>query len=247
MAWHRCLPTQPCDRRVSAEHLVELDGANGAAWLALMDSLSPLNDTGGIDIALARAAQAPTFDLRRGSIYVHLYPALAEMLPSEECWEQLSPRLRESVGGEMTRESVADLGAQLYENLYMPPGFSLEFNCQGRKGRRLTPSRRRDCVAVLERLANQPSIPDREKGLRMLIRLLGQDGSAQWREEYRRVLWLRQQAQYVLYEPGSAAQIWAGGEINYYLAILQERGSWPPPPDWLPEREFARNLILEGR
>jgi hypothetical protein len=248
MAWHRCFPGPLCDPVARARHLAEVDRDNGGAWLALMDSASPVADMATLDYALARAAQAPVFDLRLGNWSGYVFPILASLPPSPHCWKQIQPELAKLTGPAPTPLNLAYLQSRLGENLLQPPGFALGFACVDRDGRRLAPSRRRDCVTVLERLTREQTLSTRSRALRLLIPLLGGgEASATWRERYRRLRWLGYQARAIKESPDSGARVLAEGEFNYYLGLLRDQGLWPPPPAWLPDDADSRSLILEGR
>ena len=248
VAWAYCMEHQGCDREARARHLVQLDSRNGAAWLALMDSVDPVRDNGSLEYALARAAQAPTFELRYGTIYVSLYPALAEIPIADRCWRYMEPKLQELTGSDATPPDLADVLAHLWELANMGPGFALHHACRDHDDHRIAPSRRRDCIAVMSRLVEQPSMRVQMTTLPLLIRLLGGGSASQpMREQYRQMRWLHRYSTQLRFPPGSGARIWSKGEIPYFKAQLREQGLWPPPPDWLPPDERSRLLVVEGR
>lgn len=242
-AWEHCPPARGCDQLARARHLVAVDGSNGAAWLALMDSLHE-RDESAQEYALARAAQSPAFDLRRGRTYTRLFRILLSLPPSPRCWPKVASALQEMSGGMATPADFADLAAYGSELAATIPGYALREACTDREGHRLAPSRRRDCITVLDRLADQPALSDQLKALRLMLPLLGQSEVHRLRrEQYRQLQWLLQKMPFVQYPLGSGARIWAQGEVPFYESLLREKNLWPPPPDWLPHDERSRRLI----
>lgn len=244
-AWEHCLPSQACNREARARHLVAVDTPNGAAWLALMDSLGRTGVSPEQEYALARAADAPDFDLRRGRTYVLLYPAFAELGPSEQCWNLIAPGLQEMTGTLMTPSDIADMKAHGWELAVTSPGAALARACSRHEGAPWSASRRKDCIAVASRMAELPTLTDQLIGVRLLVDLLDDGDAARLRREhYRRLRWLMDNLPLLKFPAGSGARIWAQGEVSFHVAQLRERNLWPPPPDWLPQDEHSRRLIL---
>lgn len=248
VSWEHCPRARGCDQLARARHLVVVDGNNGAAWLALMDSALHVRDEATQEYALARAARSPVFDMRRGGTYTRLYAILLELPPSPRCWPHIANQSQEISGEPMTPAEYADLAAHGSELAVAIPGYGLREACMDGEGHRLAPSRRMDCISVLARLADQPTISDQLRALRLLIPLLGRSETSRFRQEqYRQLLWLLRKMPFVRFPLGSGARIWAQGEVDFFQSQLLEQGLWPPPPDWLPADEDSRKLILDAR
>ena len=107
-----------------------------------------------------------------------------------------------------TPADFADLAAYGSELAATIPGYALREACTDREGHRLAPSRRRDCITVLDRLADQPALSHQLKALRLMLPLLGQSEVHRLRrEQYRQLQWLLQKMPFVQYPLGSGAAV----------------------------------------
>jgi len=200
----------------------------------------------GVDDALERAAEAPRFDLHRGRTYLRMQPVLVRMAPSSRCRQLVAGTLDVGTSTEPTAEEWADVVAHFLELATNSPRFGLRRACDVQRNEALVRARAAQCIAVLQRLADEPAMADQSFALPPLIRWLGPADSAARREQLRQLLWLRG-AMAELETRGPLARFWSQGEYEYFRSLAEAQGYWPPPPGWLPRDEKTRLLIVEGR
>lgn len=247
MSFRTCSPDFGCDRHVALQHLADLDPDNAAVWIWVMHQ----EEAGSTarDQALHRAATAKLYDTRSGSAFLRLQPVLATTPPPESC---LSPEVRLLMSKQLSRPATtadwANMVAMPIEflNAWMPYG-GVAKSCKANTQPAMPAPRRQDCMTLLARISDDGSPMAQLIGLSLQIRLAGDgDGSAQLRERYRRLRWLRGHLQ-ELQLGGHVMDIMRDGEVATWQTVAKEQGLWPPPPDWLPDDPRSRSLILTGK
>ena len=250
LAWfsqRSCMESTGCDRDEALRHLLRLDSDNAAVWMLVMEAARRHHDEAGVEHALQRAAHAKFYDSRMGTTYLHFRPALGALAPSARCLEVQTRQLEDTLGRTPNAGDWADVMALAMEMAAGMPAFGALSYCDER-ARPLSASRRKDCMALLSRIADGDTLLEQNLALKRLVLLAGDaPGSGELRERYRQLRWLTARPMPSKLPPDFFPQLWTDGE----LAMLRKRaiaeGRWPPPRDWLPPDAQGRALILTGR
>lgn len=251
LAWSSmryCSQSLGCDREAEWNHLAALDPDNAAVWMLAMDMASQRHDDKAHRQALHRAAGAKFYDSRAGTTFLHARPLLASLERPDRCEGQDTlAQLAELIGHAPSASDWADVEASNLELAFGIPELSSLSAC-GPQAPAMDAQRRRDCMALLSRIAAAgDTVIEQYVALRFLIPLAGDgpEGIA-LRERYRRLRWLWTQVPRTHMPADYFSRLWADGEVAMLTeaAIAQHR--WPPPPDWLPDDERSRMLIVSG-
>lgn len=251
LAWSSvryCSEGLGCDRETEWSHLATLDPDNGAVWMLAMGMALQRHDDAAYGQALHRAAGAKFYDSRIGTTFLHIRPLLASLPQSDECWgQENTAQLTELIGHAPSASDWADIEASSLELALGMPGLAELSGCRP-QAPTMSAQRRRDCMSLLSQIAAGETLLEQNIALRWLIPLTGDgpEGMA-LRERYRRLLWLWTQVPRTHMAADYFSRLWADGEVAMQMeaAIAQHR--WPPPPDWLPDDERSRTLIVSGR
>lgn len=234
-----------CDAEV--RHLLTVDPDNAAAWMAAMSASRSDHDEAGFAYALQRAASAKIYDSRMGVIFLHARTLFARAPVPDSC---LTPQslagLRRDVGREPTNDDRIDIMAFALEAAIGMPALSGMTACIPRPSAPSLPdTQRRQCAALLSRVARGDTLAEQKIAVSGLLRLETDPARlSQLRERYRQLQWLQTVSFGKPLPEHYATRVWSQGEVNTMQAIAIERGLWPPPPDWLPDDPQARALIL---
>jgi hypothetical protein len=250
LAWfsmHHCSEGLGCDRETEWNRLATLDPDNAAVWMLAMGMALQRHDDDAYGQALRRAAGAKFYDSRIGTTFLHIRPLLAALPRSDECWgQENTAQLTELIGHAPSASDWADIEASMLEFALGMPALAELSGC-GPRAPAMSAQRRRDCMALLSRIAEGETLLEQNIALRFLIPLAGNtpEGMA-LRERYRRLRWLWTQVPRTHMPKDYFSRLWADGEVALLreAAIAQHR--WPPPPDWLPDDERSRALIVDG-
>lgn len=251
LAWssmRNCSQALGCDPDAEWSHLATLDPDNAAVWMLAMDMAAQRHDDNAYDRALHRAAGANFHDSRIGTTFLRVRPLLATLPRPDTCRGQANIAVpTEMLGHAPSASDWDDIEASSLELAFGIPGYGSLSGCDP-GATAMSAQRRRDCMALLPRIAAGYTLLEDNIALRYLIPLAGDgpEGRA-LRERYRRLRWLWTQVPRTRMPPDYFARLWADGEIALLreAAIAQRR--WPPPPDWLPDDERGRSLIIDGR
>lgn len=250
LAWssmRNCTQARGCDPDAEWRHLATLDPDNAAVWMLAMDISAQRHDDNAYDEALRRAAGAKFHDSRIGSIFLQVWPLLATLPLPDACRNQSDiVELTALLGHAPSASDWAGVEASSLELAFGIPAYGSLSGCS-LDAPAMSAQRRRDCMALLPRIAAGYTLLEDNVALRYLIPLAG-DGAegVALRERYRRLRWLFTQIPRAHMPRDYFSRLWADGEIALLTeaAIAQHR--WPPPPDWLPEDERGRSLIING-
>lgn len=250
LAWlsaQHCREQSGCDHDAALRHLLALDPENAAAWLLAMQTARLRGDDAGYGRLLHRAAASSIYDPRIGVIFLQARVLLASMPQPTYCVDQANAvELTRLLGHAPTTDDWAVAGASLLESALGLPAYGGLSGCND-SSQPLPVARRRDCIALLARVADGDTLLEQNLALGLLIRLTGDGpGHAQLRERYRRLRWLWTQVP-PSGSPDYSARIWADGEVAALRELAIAQGRWPPPPDWLPNDDRSRALIVSGR
>lgn len=244
LAYGTCGEHAGCDRQDALAHLQRVDGDNAFSWLPEMAAARREGDERRFAHALSRAASAPVHDSRMGTVFLRLRNAFDSMPLPDSC--AASPGLRETaamLGRDVDATLQADLEAMSAESSVGMPGVFGALACRQHDGT-LPGSAREDCRAVMARLAAGDSAIEQGVALPTLIELAPDAASRdRWRERYRGLQWLMQLRPEADRIEGYLWRTWAEGEYNVLRRHAESTGRWPPPRDWLPEGERARELL----
>lgn len=250
LAWssmRNCNQARGCDPDAEWRHLATLDPDNAAVWMLAMDMAAQRHDDTAYDEALRRAAGAKFHDSRIGGIFLRMWPLLATLPLPDACRNQSDvAELTGLLGHAPSTSDWAGVEASSLELAFGIPAYGSLSGCS-LEAPAMSAQRRRDCIALLPRIAAGFTLLEDNVALRFLIPLAGDgaDGMA-LRERYRRLRWLWTQVPRTHMPKDYFSRMWVDGEIALLTeaAITQHR--WPPPPDWLPEDERGRSLVING-
>lgn len=249
LAWssmRNCNQALGCDPDTEWKHLATLDPDNGAVWLEAMELAARRQDDSAYDAALHRAATAGFHDSRIGTTFLHLQPLLASLPRPDACRNPSDvAELTALLGHEPDDMEWAGVEASSLELAFGMPAHGSLSGC-ALDAPAMSAQRRRDCMALLSRIAAGYTLLEDNIALRFLIPLAGDGAEAMaLRERYRQLRWLSKVPRTHL-PADYFSRLWADGEIALLreAAIAQHR--WPPPPDWLPEDERGRSLVVKG-
>ena len=250
LAWssmRSCNQALGCDPDAEWKHLATLDPDNAAVWMEAMELATRRHDDSAYDEALHRAATAKFHDSRIGTTFLHLQPLLGSLPRPDSCRNPSDvAELTGLLGHVPSDMEWTGVEASSLELAFGIPGYGSLSGC-ALEAPAMSAQRRRDCVALLPRIAAGYTLLEDNVALRYLIPLAG-DGAegVALRERYRRLRWLFTQIPRARMPRDYFSRLWADGEIALLTeaAIAQHR--WPPPPDWLPEDERGRSLVVNG-
>lgn len=233
-----------CDRDAQVRHLLAVDPDNAAAWMVAMDTARQRKDQDGFDSALREASQAKIYDPRIGAVFLHMQDQLANVSQPDSCHSpQWKSEMQRGLGRAPTDADLLDGMAGAVEMAIALPSFSGLFGCKD-TGWPLTEKRRKQCIALLSRVAAGDTLIEQMLANVLLIKLQSDaEKLAQLRERYRQLRWLMSIAREKPFPQDYFARIYADGEVAVLQAIAIERHQWPPPADWLPDDERGRVLI----
>lgn len=248
LAHNQCQLGGGCDTRLSRMRLQHADGDNSYAWLPALDAAMQAEDTDGFAETLHRAAHAPVYDTRRGTILLRLRPALQSIPLPAVC--ATAPGLRalaETNGRPADAALHADLQSLAMEMVAPVPGFRGLGECV--KAERALPEPvLQDCRRLLSRIARGDTMIERMVALPKLIAIAPDAGERDaWREQYRTVQWLLTLVREMDRIQGVSWRIFAEGEIGVLEQHARDTGRWPPPSGWLPEDERSRKVLGVGQ
>ena len=235
-----------CDQDAEVRHLLSVDPDNAAAWMAAMSAARRDHDEAGFAYALQRATNAKIYDSRMGVIFLHVRTLLARVPVPDSC---LTPQslasLRRDVGREPTNDDRLDIMAFAMESAFATTGFQGLSRCASRPTTPPLPAtQRKQCVALLSRVAQGDTILEQQAATSWLLGLETDPARlASLRERYRQLQWLKAVTFGKPLPEHYATRVWSQGEVNTMQALAMERGQWPPPPGWLPDDPRGRALI----
>jgi len=245
LAYEGCEKSAGCDPQATLAHLQQVDGDNLFAWLPSITAARQIGDNAAFADAMNRAARASLYDPRWGVVASRLRPALQSLPLPEVCLT--SPGLRElaaTAGRPVDVALHADVHSLALEFAVAIPAFSGVTHCW-RSDARLPEGLLRDCRLVLARLAEGETMLERAIGLSGSIRLAADAASREaWRTRYRELRWLQTFGPEIDRIDGFLWRTFAEGEVAVLEQHARETGRWPPPENWLPEDESARELLL---
>lgn len=251
LAWfsmRNCSESLGCDREDEWNHLASLDPDNTAVWMLAMDMASRRHDDDAYVQALHRAATAKFYDSRFGMIFLHAQPLLTSSPRPDECQHpDTIAQLTDLLGHAPDASDLANVEASTLEFAFGMPAFGPLSGC-ALESSAMNAQRRRDCTALLSRIAAGDTLMEQYVALRYLIPLAGDgpEGLA-LRERYRQLRWLTTEVPRTHLPADYFTRLWVDGEVALLreAAIAQHR--WPPPSDWLPDDARSRALIVDGR
>lgn len=235
-----------CDQDAEVRHLLAVDPENAAAWMVAMSAARSNHDERGFAYALQRAANAKIYDSRMGVVFLHARTMLARVPLPDSCrTPQALASLRREVGREPTNDDRLDIMAFAMESAFATTGFQGLSRCASRPTTPPLPAtQRKQCVALLSRVAQGDTILEQQAATSWLLGLeTDRARLAQSRERYRQLQWLRKITFGNPTPEHYATRVWSQDEVATMQALAMERGQWPPPPDWLPDDPHARALI----
>ncbi len=250
LAWssmRNCDQTRGCDPEAEWRHLATLDPDNAAVWMEAMELATRRHDDSAYDEALHRAATAKFHDSRIGTTFLHLQPLLASLPHPDACRNQSDvAELTGLLGHAPSASDWAGVEASSLEFAFGIPAYGSLSGCS-LEAPAMSAQRRRDCMALLPRVAAGYTLLEDNIALRFLIPLAGDgaDGMA-LRERYRRLRWLWTQLPRTRMPKDYFSRLWADGEIALLTEAAIAQHLWPPPPDWLPADERGRSLVING-
>lgn len=244
LAWAsavRCRASGGCDPHAALRHLARIDGDNAYTWLQHMHQAADDSDDAAFASALRRAAAAHYLDTRSGSIFLAVRPVLGDA-PPEACMDAAAlAALEPSAGRTPTADDFADIEAMGMQFAESMPAYSALSGCRPPLQGHVS---RRDCIALLGKVAAGDALIDQALALRTLIELQPeQPAGSGARERYRRHLWLWERSHVRPLPAGFIARQFNEGEVAAWQAHLAAEGQWPPPDDWLPENPRQRALV----
>jgi hypothetical protein len=232
-----------CDRTAAARHLVAVDPDNTATWMVAMADARERGDENAFDKALQRAAGAKVYDPRGGIVFLHARRLLEQVPLPDSCLSPIAS-LAAAFGQRYDDDERKDLMADGLEAATTTFAWAGISACNP-KAFPLSGTQRRQCQAVLSRVASGDSLSEQVLAVRQLL-LFENDVPRQreLRERYRQLRWLMTQA---MPDAGSIqsrylVQKWSQGEVMALTKLAVDRRQWPPPADWLPN-DGARYVI----
>lgn len=245
LAMNSCHASSGCDGEAALAYVQRLDGDNAFAWLPSLAAAHRARDVERFSESLHRAANAPVYDSRMGTVFLRLRPVLGVLPFPESCAPPPGiAALTDEFGGPSYEAMLADLEATVFEHTMTMPAFQGVFGCRA-PDLALTKSAKRDCMRLLTRMARGDTLLERAMALPQLIETAPDDHRrAHWREQYRRLRWFHTLGPEMHLVEGFAWRTWAEGEIAVLQDYAARTGRWPPPADWLPDDEYARELVL---
>ena len=225
--------------------MLSVDPDNAAAWMVAMSAARRDHDEAGFAYALQRAASAKIYDSRMGVVFLHARTMFASVPVPDSC---LTPQsladLRGDVGREPTNDDRIDIMAFAMEAAIGMPALSGMAKCIPRPATPLPDAQRRQCNALLSRVAQGDTLAEQAIAVTGLLKLETDPARlVQLRERYRQLQWLQTVSFGKPLPEHYATRVWSQGEVATMQAIATERGLWPPPPDWLPDDARSRALI----
>jgi hypothetical protein len=252
LAWwsmRTCAESLGCDRDGEWQHLASLDPGNAAVWMLAMEMASRRHDDAAYAQALHRAARAKFYDPRTGTVFLHAQPLLTSLPRPAGCQHpDTIAQLTEMLGHAPDASDFAAVEASSVEFAFgQPAAFGSLSGC-GPEAPAMSVARRRDCIALLSRIAAGDTLLEQYIALRYLIPLAGDgpEGMA-LRERYRRLRWLWTQIPRTDLPADYFTRLWVDGEVAILRAAAIAQHRWPPPSGWLPDDERSRALIVDGR
>lgn len=241
-----CRTPTVCDAAAARARLQALQPDNAAVWLLELEALKESGDAAAIDRALEAAAVAPRYDDHGQSIVAATHRALlAARLPVPDA-ALLHAAHRAGLFGPAPTPPTAHTALETHALIRgahaQSPAFAGHV-CGA--DRPMASTRRAHCMALLDTLANGPSLLDRSMGAALLMRhTRGTPAQARWREAMRRHYW-RQEFVRMHGDPAFIASRMTLTEIAAIEAWQRRNGiAVEPPPGWLPRNAAMRARVL---
>lgn len=243
-AYEACSEHAGCDRLQASERLQQVDGDNVFAWLPAMNAARSAGDVDAFAIALHRAATAPVYDPRMGTVFLRLKTLFQHLPLPDSC--ATSPGLHDTArqsGRPLDASLLVDMEAMALEMAIAMPGLLGVTWCHQQQVA-LPESLIVDCRRLLERMADGDTLLEQGLALSLLIELApNRSDRARWQERYRRLRWLYTFAAEWERIDGGAWRRFAEGEVNVLVDYAKQTGRWPPPDGWLPDDPGSRARI----
>jgi hypothetical protein len=234
-AWlraHACGLEQGCDANAAAQHLVQLEPDNGAAWLPALELAMRADDIIRAEFLLQQAARAKRFDLHWGETAQLARKAIGTPASTPTC-TAAAAAIGEAL--ELGRPGTPDdLALATASSAPVLPAFHYFFAlCPLHEA--IPSSRLSACRRVLQRMADSDTLLARMVGLRGLATHAATEGErTRWREELRNAEWMQSQGGPLL-RAAHLPLAWEQGEVPVLIALLEESGRWPAPAGWAPD------------
>jgi hypothetical protein len=229
---HACGSEQGCDANAAAQHLMQLEPANGAAWLPALDLAMRADDIIRAEFLLQQAARAKRFDLHWGETAQLARKAIGTPAPTRVC-TAAAAAIGEAL--ELGRPGTPDdLALASASNVPALPALHYFFAlCPLHEA--IPSSRLSACRQVLQRMADSDTLLAHMVGVRGLATHAATEGErTRWREELRNAEWMQSQGGPLL-RAAHLPLAWEQGEVPVLIALLQESGRWPAPAGWTPD------------
>ena len=252
IAWHahsKCAAASGCDRDQAAATLARIDPGNTWTWIRVADAAHARGDKVGVEQALARAADSESAHSYLGETALLIVDHLGGLPLSADCAGMLS-RIGQELGldRDATASDLASVHAGAIAAAMALPSFA---GVLGTCAPKRNPSGRDKamCMALFKRLAEGDTLTEQRIALSHLVQYTaGQREGVHWRERYRNLKWLIEQANArQLWARGPMEELWMQGEVRGLQARLQAVDAWPAPPGWLPASRCERARITSGR
>lgn len=250
-----------CDSQAALVRLLAVDGDNAAThWLAL-NAAQQAGDPVAARTHLRLAAHAPRLEMYNHTL-LGLIDQARRAMPTPPLPPQLSEAFARVYGMDQfaTADDITSGGLLgMWVAIAMPPLMDTAELCDPDRLRDANHGAlRKDCIALLDRLAD-----DRSTTVTTLFALsalsqltAGQPRGDPWRQQLRKVYWLFEKASPVMaglpgsHVSGSEYFGWMAneGELEAMRRVLLRNGIAPEPPaGWLPSTARHRALVTSGR
>jgi hypothetical protein len=250
-----------CDAVAAARHLVELEPRNAAAHLAEARAAYQNKDSAVVRAEIDKAARADEYQTHVRELYSLLRSTLDEWNPPVPA----SPQAE--ADAECARDrSRCDVVRRDTETLMIVTTTTMEgYEVPARQcmpsGAPTPDKQLRDaCIAIYRNMAknDESTIGQRFSLSSLSILTWGSADGAQWRDDYRRLLWVESQWMGLVSKVDEKKQIpWypeyfdtllREGEVAAMRSTLRRLGvALDPPANWLPDGARDRAVILTGR
>lgn len=239
-----------CDRRAAIDRYLALEPDNMSGWLMALEEAGS-EDEVAQQVLLERAADARFHDGRNGDSFIRLYQAMHDLPLPASCQPKVPARLWTMLmksAAPPTAADMAAMGAMAVVSAEALPYRRLLEICQP-SGSPLPVERADACKRVFARMAEDGTLPGQSFGTRLMVVLTADSAEGpHWRERHRQHNWMwNSMSKDIRFDHDTMVKRMTDGEVATLREELRSRNQWPPPPDWLPEDEHARSLILTGR
>lgn len=246
LAAEQCVEGDACE--AVREALLRDEPDNMAAWLRAMAWARNRGDTAAVEAAFSRAASATRYDPHRGSGLLAIMEGYAGFPTPSACEDPgIQALMRKELNGARafdasTIVALIGIASEMASSMSF---YNLTKFCKTQSPDMQETDRRADCVRIYSSMAEDQSPLERSVAMSQLIALTGETPAGlQWRERYRDLRWMIEQAGQLDAQPDVVAI--ATGEVAAMETALRAEGRWPPPANWLPSDEHARSLIQTG-